>query len=419
MHPRDQIVMIIDKIYRQGMTTTSGGNISIMDENGDMWVTPSAVDKGNLRAADIMCVKKDGTIVGPHKPSSEYPFHKAIFDARPEFKAVIHAHPPALVSFSIARVVPDVNVMPYTRKYCGKVGFAPYGLPGSDELGEKIAAQFVKGDDGVIMENHGTVVAGTDMLDAYRRFESFEYCSRTIINAKTLGDCKTLTDAQHEAYLAKVSVQLPEMASVEHPSCEKGIRKEIVDILQRSCRQNMMAGSFGTVSVRWKGNDFVITPADMMRWDIEVEDLVQIKDGHREAGKTPDATVRLHQEIYKRHPHVNSIITTPAPYLMGFGVAHKKFDVRTIPESWIFLQDVNNYAFGDHDKVVSVLGNDTPVVIVENEMVVVTSDKLLQTFDKLEVAEFSAMSLVQGGVIGQLQPIGNAEIEDLRKKFLG
>lgn len=58
-------------------------------------------------------------------------------------------------------------------------------------------------------------------------------------------------------------------------------------------------------------------------------------------------------------------------------------------------------------------------MIVENEMVVVTSDKLLQTFDKLEVAEFSAMSLVQGGVIGHLQPIGNAEIEDLRKKFLG
>ncbi|MFV0268569.1 MAG: class II aldolase/adducin family protein, partial [Draconibacterium sp.] len=103
MHPRDQITMIIDKIYRSGLTTTSGGNISIIDENGDVWVTPSAIDKGTLRPTDIVCVKSDGTIEGRHKPSSEYPFHIAIYKSRPDIKAVIHAHPPALVSFSIVR----------------------------------------------------------------------------------------------------------------------------------------------------------------------------------------------------------------------------------------------------------------------------------------------------------------------------
>ena len=46
----------------------------------------------------IVCVKKDGTIIGKHKPSSEFPFHKAIYESRPDIKSVIHAHPPALVS---------------------------------------------------------------------------------------------------------------------------------------------------------------------------------------------------------------------------------------------------------------------------------------------------------------------------------
>jgi L-fuculose-phosphate aldolase len=46
MHPRDQIIVVISRIYNRGFTTTSGGNISIMDENGNMWVTPSAIDKG-------------------------------------------------------------------------------------------------------------------------------------------------------------------------------------------------------------------------------------------------------------------------------------------------------------------------------------------------------------------------------------
>ena len=99
MHPRDQITMIISRIYKRGMTTTSGGNISVIDENKDIWVTPSAVDKGSLRPSDIMCVKPDGTVIGRNKPSSEFPFHKAIYEMRPDIKAIIHAHPPALVSF--------------------------------------------------------------------------------------------------------------------------------------------------------------------------------------------------------------------------------------------------------------------------------------------------------------------------------
>ena len=86
MHPRDQITMIIDKVYRSGLTTTSGGNISVIDENGDVWVTPSAIDKGSLRPSDIICVRKNGTIEGRHKPSSEYPFHIAIYKARPDIK---------------------------------------------------------------------------------------------------------------------------------------------------------------------------------------------------------------------------------------------------------------------------------------------------------------------------------------------
>ncbi|MCK4747061.1 MAG: class II aldolase/adducin family protein, partial [Bacteroidales bacterium] len=77
-HPRDQITEVISRIYRAGLTTTSGGNISIIDNQGDIWVTPSAIDKGTLHRKDIVCVKKDGTIRGHHKPSSEFPFHKAI-----------------------------------------------------------------------------------------------------------------------------------------------------------------------------------------------------------------------------------------------------------------------------------------------------------------------------------------------------
>jgi L-fuculose-phosphate aldolase len=422
MHPRDQITMIISKIYSSGLTTTSGGNISVIDESGDIWVTPSAVDKGSLRASDIVVVRKDGTIEGRHKPSSEYPFHKAIYDRRPDIRAIVHAHPPALVSFSIVRQIPNTNIIPQAKYVCGDIGYAPYEVPGSEDLGAVIAGEFEKGFKALIMENHGTVVGGTDLLDAYQRFETLEFCCRTIIYGNMIGTPNYLSDHQIDAFEDQIPRLLPELEHVEHPSDERAVREEITRIVHRACTQGLMISSYGTVSVRWRDNDFLITPTNVARWNISNDDIVQIKGGKREPGKLPSRVTWLHQEIYRRNPGINSIILTQTPYLMAYSVTHEKLDVRTIPESWIFLQDVPNLPFGSHfageETILNVLSENTPAVIINNDSVLVTGNKLLNTFDRLEVAEFSAKSLTLGASLGTLIPINDAQVEALRKKFL-
>ncbi|MDD2245945.1 MAG: class II aldolase/adducin family protein [Proteiniphilum sp.] len=421
MHPVEQINVIIGRIYSSGMTTTSGGNISIRDKNGDIWITPSGVDKGSLTVNDIMQVKKDGTVIGLHKPSSELPFHKAIYEERPEITAIIHAHPPALVAFSIAGIVPDTKIVPQAHNICGDIGFAPYGTPGSEDLGEKIACEFRDTRyKAVIMENHGVVLGGTDLMDAYQRFETLEFCCRTIINAKRLGHANYLTDEQILKYVNHLPSNVPHFMDIEYPSDERALRTEMVNIIRRACNQGLMISTYGTVSVRWRNNDFLITPRNVARWDIVPSDIVQIKSGMAEAGKTPSRSVALHQRIYQLNPHINSIICTQPVNLMAHAVSGTKFDVRTIPESWIFLQDVPSIAFGliynDVDSVARMF-NENRVILVENDSVFVTGDKLLNTFDYLEVAEFSANSLVMASSIGSLQPIGDKEIDELRIAF--
>ena len=422
MHPAEQIALIIGRIYRRKMTTTSGGNLSIMDDNGDMWITPAGIDKGSLTPADIMCVKADGTIVGPHRPSSEYPFHRALYKMRPKLRSVIHAHPPGLVTFSIVHQVPDTSIIPQARGVCGPVGFAPYALPGSELLGEKIAAEFAKNPEykAVIMENHGVVLMGEDIADAYQRFETLELCARTILNAKTLGKPIYLAEEQLLTHEKAIHIDFRHFMNVEHPSDERAIRTEICDIVHRACAQGLMCSSYGTASVRWRGDDFLITPADKQRWDIEPEDIVQVRDGMVEAGKNASRSVALHYEIYRRNPKINSIILTQTPYLMGYATTGVKFDVRTIPESWIFLQDVPQYPFGSqyHDIEKMAEGfKKLPCALLANDSVIVTGDKLINTFDKLEVADFSARSLIMAAPVGKLNPITDAEIEDLRVAF--
>ena len=186
LHPADQLVMIMARIYQYGMTTTSGGNLSIKDENGDIWITPSGIDKGTLTRADIMQVKPDGTVIGPHTPSVELPIHRDIYKIRPDLHAIVHAHPPVLVAFSLVRRVPDVTLIPNAALVCGKVALAKYGVPGSEQLGKNIAEKFAEGYNTVLMENHGVVCGAQDLYRAFMAFETLESSAKIELDALKL-----------------------------------------------------------------------------------------------------------------------------------------------------------------------------------------------------------------------------------------
>src|SRR5437879_7476453 len=170
VHPRDEILQAIQRIYRYRMTTTSGGNLSIRDDHGDIWITPAGIDKGTLRREDMICVRHDGSTAGPHRPSSELPFHQEIYRTRPDIRGIVHAHPVALVAFSLAHLVPDTRLFHQARHMCGEAGFAPYELPGSAALGRSVAALFRQLYNCVILENHGAVTGGADLRGAFDRF---------------------------------------------------------------------------------------------------------------------------------------------------------------------------------------------------------------------------------------------------------
>ena len=92
----------------------------------------------------------------------------------------------------------------------------------------------------------------------------------------------------------------------------------------------------------------------------------------------------------------------------------------TIPESWIFLKDTPIIPFGvqyEDNKKISDALKSVPAVLLANDSVLITGDGLLQTFDRLEVAEFSAKSLIMAAPIGELKPITDKEVEDLRVAF--
>ncbi len=421
LHPADQLVMFMERIYGYGMTTTSGGNLSILDDNGDIWITPGSIDKGSLTRKDMVCIKPDGTIEGIHKPSSEYPFHQHVYKTRPDIKAVLHAHPPALVAFSIVRKLPHTTMIPNIRFQCGEIAMAKYGLPGSDDLAAKISEEFDKGFNTVILENHGVVIGAKSMFDAFKSFETLDFSARIEIDAHNIGTPNSLTPEQIDWYKSRQHVVMDEFVSNNITSEEKEVRRDMIKFIRRAYRQQLFTSTQGTFSQKLSDGSFIITPSGADRKYLEPEDLVKINGNYKEMGKFPSKSVRLHSEIYKQQPHVSSIIIAHPPCMMAFAVTDVPLDSRTIPESYILMRNIPKLDFGSNylkpEETAAVFKENTPIALIKNDCAIITGSSLLNAYDRLEVAEYSARAIIATRDLGELVAINQEEIDDINIAF--
>ncbi|MBQ3596477.1 MAG: class II aldolase/adducin family protein [Clostridia bacterium] len=421
MHPAEQIVLLINRVYQKGLTTTSGGNLSIMDSEGNIWITPSGIDKGSLTPDDICKVYPDGKVEGKHKPSVELPIHRLVYQTRADVHAVLHAHPPAMVSYSLIRKVPSINVIPTPKQVCGTVGTAGYEVPGSQALAKGIVSEIAKGHDVVIMENHGVITCAGTLFEAFKKFETINFAAELSIKAHTLGEPFELTDEQVALNNKKGLVSLGEFIPQSHSADERKLRKEMCTLIHRAYDQGLFTSTQGTFSVRLNKDSFLITPYNVDRKYIQPEDIVRVDFNWREAGKTPSRSVGLHKLIYDEHPDINAITVAHPIHLMAFGVTKTPIDSRTIPESYIAMRDIGIVPFGtsilEPQKVSAIISNSSPVVMVENDCVISTGSTLINAFDRLEVAEFTANTIIRARQIGDIVMITEEEVEAINKAF--
>jgi L-fuculose-phosphate aldolase len=421
IHPRDEIIQVMERIYHYRMTTTSGGNLSIRDENGDIWITPAKVDKGSLRREDIVCVRADGTVDGIHAPSSEFPFHQAIYATRPDIRGIVHAHSVALVAFSISGKVPNTRLFHQARAVCGEAGFAPYALPGSKALAESIVGAYARGYHSVILENHGVVVGDESLQRAFERFETLEFTAKTIIKGSLLGEVRYLDDAQLELSRQTIA-PLPQVAPTAPTSAEKELRRQICAFLRRGYRNRLMISTEGSFSARLDDDAFLITPHQLDRHTVDLDDMVLVRGGACEAGKTPSRAARVHHAIYQRHPQIGAIVSAYTVNATAFSVTAAALDARTIPESFLLLRDVQRVPFGvqfsDPEELAQRVSMEQPAAVMENDGVLVCGRNVLDAFDRLEVLESTAETLINGRCLGPTTPMPEAAIEELTEAFL-
>lgn len=181
-----------DKNYTPGIS----GNLSA--RCGDMVViTSSGVANGYLTENDFAVVDFDGNAIEGEKPSSERMLHIEFYKKRPEMNYVLHVHSPYLTAFASAGIALDDKISPEIIYCFEKIPLAEYSIPGSKELVEKTSKYF-ENYDVVLMANHGVIIAGKGIKDAFYKLDLCENYAKTVICAKLLGGAKILPEEEVE-----------------------------------------------------------------------------------------------------------------------------------------------------------------------------------------------------------------------------
>jgi L-fuculose-phosphate aldolase len=134
--------------------------------------------------------------------------HLLYYHARPDVRAICHAHPSTATAFAAAGRALEAAVLPEVVVDLGKIPLAPYGTPGTWELCAGLDL-LVRKFDAVLLENHGVVTCGPDLNAAYNRMETVEQCARVMLTAELLGGPRLLPRAEVQKLVAGRTPRLP------------------------------------------------------------------------------------------------------------------------------------------------------------------------------------------------------------------
>ncbi len=180
-----------------GLTQGTAGNISVRHEDG-MLITPTATPYDKLTPGDLPYVRldaADGAWSGERRPSSEWRFHRDILAARPEFAAVVHAHPTYCTALSMQRRgIPPCHYM--IAVFGGEdVRCAAYATFGTQALSDYVL-QALAGRSVCLLANHGMIACGRDLDEAMGRAVELEALARQYLVALAAGGPVLLSRAE-------------------------------------------------------------------------------------------------------------------------------------------------------------------------------------------------------------------------------
>ncbi len=210
---KKELIHFCQKLHAQGFVANHDGNISVK-ASSKLWATPTAQNKGDVTEDMLVSLDLDGKkLSGTYSIFSEIDLHLACYRLRPDIEVVIHAHPPIATAFAVSGIpLQKVFIAEAIVTLGQEVPLVPFISPGCPDT-QKTLSSFLPYADVFLLQNHGVLVVGKDLAQAYYRLELVEHLAKIEWVAKSLGAPKALSQKTIEKLLEK-----RKKAGLAHPS---------------------------------------------------------------------------------------------------------------------------------------------------------------------------------------------------------
>ncbi|MCB9766085.1 MAG: class II aldolase/adducin family protein [Alphaproteobacteria bacterium] len=189
---RKQLIRFGRLCYERHLLVAMDGNLSARLPDGSILCTQAGCHKGFLEDEHLVVIDPAGRkLRGRGRPTSEMAMHLACYDVRPDVHAIVHAHPPLSIAFTIAGESMARCVLPEVVLTLGTVPTVEYETTGTQALADKIRP-VVRDHDAILMDRHGAVCLGRDLLEAFCRLETMEHTALITKTARDLGQVREL-----------------------------------------------------------------------------------------------------------------------------------------------------------------------------------------------------------------------------------
>ena len=186
---KELICDVCHKMWQLGWVASNDGNVTAMLDDGTLLTTPTGMSKSFITPEKLIRIDRKGNVldaVEGLRPSSEIKMHLRCYDKRDDVRAVVLAHPPGATGFAVAHKAMHMYNMIECVTTIGSVPLTPYGTPSTVELPDAIEP-YLDEHDVMLLENHGALAVGSDVLTAFYRMETLELWAKITINAVILG----------------------------------------------------------------------------------------------------------------------------------------------------------------------------------------------------------------------------------------
>jgi len=186
---------------QRGINRGAAGNVSARADAGFL-ITPTGLDYDQIAAADIVAMAMDGSFAGPRKPSSEWRFHRDIYEARPQAGAIVHSHAPFATSLACMGVrIPPFHYM--IARFGGTdVRCARYATFGTQQLSDAVL-EGLHERTACLMAHHGMLVVGRDLDQALALAGELESLCEQYWRVLQIGTPLLLSEEEMARVLAK------------------------------------------------------------------------------------------------------------------------------------------------------------------------------------------------------------------------